>query len=184
MNKKIINLIPVDMTVSSKTLRLAALLNKISTIGAVVLVFLLVGLISTMVYYNIQYKNILTDTESLKSKIQTLEKSEQKLVLAKDKLSKIAEVKKEDSISNDLKSFETLLGLVSLTAGSNFTEISIDADKTETSIVSSNSSALSSIMQALYSLSSNKLTSYKSIVMSSIGYNVSSGFLLSLVLKN
>lgn len=172
------------MTVSSKTLRLVGLINKISTIGAVILVFLLAGLISTLFYYNLQYKKIVSDTDSLKSKIQTLERSEQKLVLAKDKLSKIAEVKKEGSVSTDFKNIEKVLSQVALTAGSNFTEINVDTDKTEATVLSSNSTALASVMQTLSTISLDKKFGYKNIIMSSIGFNASSGFLLNLIFKN
>ena len=184
MNKKPINLIPSDMVVPAKTLRLAATLNKISTIGTILLVTIILGLISGLFYYNFQYKKTLSNIESLKSKVQSLERSEQKLVLAKDRLTKIAAVKKLDSVDDELKSFKNFESLVLTNPGSIFTEISIDSDKTETSIVSATSSSLSNVMKSLNDLSENKLTNYKHIIMSSLGFNSSSGYLVSLIFKN
>lgn len=167
------------MTVPTKTVKIVKLLNKISIIGTIVLILLVVVLISGLVYFNIEYKKSVSNTNILKDKIITLEKSEQKLILAKDKLSKIAYIKKIDSVDDELTSFIELKSLVSSPSASTSTEVTINPVKTELSLTFPDSLTLGNTLQLLPTL--NK---YKRIVLSSLGYSKSSGFLISLILEN
>lgn len=177
--KKQINLIPPEMAVPAKAVNLARILNKVSTIGALALIVVVVVLISALVYYNIEYRKSVTNVNSLKTKIVELERSEQKLILAKDKLSKIAYIKKIDSVDDELISFMEFKSLISSPSGSAFTEISIDPVKTETSLTFLDSLNLGNALKSL-----STLVNYKRIILSSLGYNSSSGFLVSLIFDN
>ena len=177
--KKQINLIPVEMTVPTKTVKLVKILNKISIIGAIFLILIILIFISGLIYYNIEYKKSVSNVNTLKDKIITLEKSEQKLILAKDKLSKIAYIKSIDAVDDELTNFIELKSLVSSPSASTFTEISIDPKKTELSLTFPNSLDLSGALKSLPTL-----TKYKRIVLSSLGYSKNSGFLVSLILED
>lgn len=176
---KTINLIPSEMTVPTKTVKLVKVLNKISTIGAIILILLISILISGLVYFNIEYKKSVSNTNVLKDRIITLEKSEQKLILAKDKLSKITYIKSIDVVDDELTNFIELKSLVSSPSASTFTEISIDPVKTELSLSFPESLSLSSAIKSL-----SALNKYKRIILSSLGYSKSSGFLISLIFEN
>lgn len=174
---KQINLIPNEMTVPAKAVRLSSLLYKISMIGVIILVLSVTLLISGLVYYNIQYKQVTSNLTTLRSQIVALEKNEQKLILAKDRLSKILAIKKIDSVDDELTNFETFESFIS--SNSAFTDISIDSNKTETSLSFKNSSEL---VTALNFISS--LKEYKKVVLSSLNYGVNSGYLISLIFNN
>ena len=175
---KTINLIPTEMTVPARVVRLVKLLNKISVIGSILLITLIIVTISALIYYNINYKKSVANVEVLKTKIADLEKSEQKLVLAKDKLSKIVYIKSINSVDNELINFQDFKDSMSSSSGTAFTEISIDPIKTETSLVFQNTEELSNTLAMI-----QKLTKYKSVILSSLGFNLSSGYLISLVFR-
>ena len=173
---KQINLIPAEMTVPARVVKFAKLLNKISIIGSILLIIMIITAISGLVYYNLSYKNSVVNVDILKKKVADLEKSEQKLVLAKDKLSKIAYIKSINSVDDELTNFQNFKDSISSSSNTTFTEISIDPVKTETSLVFNNSNDLSSALETL-----QKTTKYKSIILSSLGFNLSSGYLISLI---
>ncbi|MEK7100394.1 MAG: hypothetical protein AAB872_01125 [Patescibacteria group bacterium] len=178
MIKRQINLIPSEMTVPTRIVNLSKLIYKVSIIGTIALILIVITLISSLVYFNIQYRNSIANTNILKTKIADLEKSEQKLVLAKDKLSKIVYIKSINSVDNELINFQDFKNSISSPSGITFTEISIDPIKTETSLVFQNTEDLSNTLGII-----QKLTKYKSIILSSLGFNLSSGYLISLVFR-
>ena len=178
MIKRQINLIPSEMTVPTRIVNLSKLIYKVSIIGTIALILIVITLISSLVYFNIQYRNSIANTNILKTKIADLEKSEQKLVLAKDKLSKIVYIKSINSVDNELINFQDFKNSISNSSGTTFTEISIDPIKTETSLVFQNTEDLSNTLGMI-----QKLTKYKSIILSSLGFNLSSGYLISLVFR-
>ena len=137
---------------------------------------MIITAISGLVYYNLSYKNSVVNVDILKKKVADLEKSEQKLVLAKDKLSKIAYIKSINSVDDELTNFQNFKDSISSSSNTTFTEISIDPVKTETSLVFNNTNDLSSALETL-----QKTTKYKSIILSSLGFNLSSGYLISLI---
>ena len=72
MIKRQINLIPSEMTVPTRIVNLSKLIYKVSIIGTIALILIVITLISSLVYFNImkfycQYKY-------LKNKIADLEK--------------------------------------------------------------------------------------------------------------
>lgn len=176
--KKQINLISSEMTVSAKTIALSKTLNKISIFGAVLLIILIMAVISGIVYYNIEYKKVSSSINVLKEKIVKLEKSEQKLILIKDKLSKIAIIKKIDSVDDELSSFQNFQSLITDSSVSAITEVSITPQKTETSLLINNSDSLFNIFKKIITL-----PKYNKIVLSSLGFT-STGYLVSLVFEN
>lgn len=176
--KKQINLISSEMTVSVKTVALSKTLNKISIFSTILLIVLIMAVISGIIFYNIEYKKVSNNINILKEKIVKLEKSEQKLILIKDRISKIAIIKKSDSVDNELASFQNFQNVI--TDGSAFaiTEVSITPQKTETSLLINNSESLFNIFKKIVAL-----PKYNKIILSSLGFT-SSGYLISLVFEN
>lgn len=176
---KQINLIPTEMAVPAKTVTISKSLNKISTIGATFLLVMVLASISILVYYNMQYKKIVYDTDILKDKIGILERSEQKLVLAKDKLAKITQIKKADFVDDELSSFENFEQQILAMDESALSETDISPLKIKTSLSFKTSSYLTSSLEFL-----SKFPKFKRIILTSLNYNPSAGFLVDITLED
>ncbi|EKE05790.1 MAG: hypothetical protein ACD_19C00176G0012 [uncultured bacterium] len=180
MAKKQINLISQEMTVPTKIVVLAKVLNKISIIGTIFLILAAIGLISGLLYFNSQYKKTISNIDSLKVKITDLEESEQKLILAKNKLSKIAYIRSINSIDNELDNYNALKNQILINSVSFDTaEVIFDPNKTETSFKFSDTTNLSNALTTL-----SKFDKYKKIILTSLGYNTTSGYLINLIFSN
>lgn len=178
--KKQINLIPSELTVTPSAVKLTRILNKISTIGVIMLIFAVLVLISTLVYFDFKYKAITADVDSLKSKILVLEKSEQKLVLAKDRISKIMTIQKIDSVDTEIENFRDFQNIIpSVASGSALTEVNIDPIKTVASMKFENSDTLRTTLSSI-----SKLSKYKKVVLSSLGYSTNGGFIVDLLFND
>lgn len=175
---KQINLIPSEMSVPVKFVNLGRNLSKFTTLGLIVLIILVLGLIAGFVYYDLEYKKSIANIEDLKSQVVELEKSEQRLVLAKDRLSKVASVLAIDAIDDELLALQNFESLLPGSPVSTFSEITMSPDKVDTSIVFSDSNSLGSLLSSLPFLSE-----YKQIVLSAFGFNSTTGYLVSLVFR-
>lgn len=174
-----INLIPQDLAVPSKTVKLAVVINKITTtifILVVLVVFVFGGLIY---YFSNENNKLIQQTESLKSKVVSLSANEQKMVLAKDRLAKISTIEKEKNVENEVARFKTFSDFVFASPDMNLSEANLTTKGSETSLLAKNSSALSSFMTSL-----QNLKEYKNIVISSLSFNPNLGFLLTISLEN
>lgn len=177
--KKQINLIPHDLAVPLKTTKLGNYLNRISTIGAIVFISIVVILIAGLTYFNFKYKGIVEEVETLKGKILNLENSEQKLVLSKDRLSKISTIRKDDAIDTEFSNFEKFYNIMISIPGTTFSDIVMTPKQTDATVKFQDSAALNSAIAAVYTL-----TDYKGITLTSLGYNQGSGYYITLVFKD
>ena len=182
--KKQINLIPREMSVPGKTVTISKIINKISTIGTIVLIFIAIVLISVLVFFNLEYKKSTTNVENLKSRIVELERSEQKLILAKDKLAKISYIKKLNSVDTELTNFQDFKLSITASSAAKFTEISITPEKTETSLTFTDSANLGAALEVVSKLLEHDGKDYKNIILSSLGFSPNTGYLVSLIFKN
>ncbi|AKM83465.1 hypothetical protein A2422_01160 [Candidatus Woesebacteria bacterium RIFOXYC1_FULL_31_51] len=174
-----INLIPTEMAVPAGSLKFVKVLNKLSILGVISLILLTISAITLFVFYSIELKKVNSSVASLKNEISSLEKSEQKLILVKDKLGKIAYVKSLDSAENEINRFKKINEIVSVSSDSAFTEVSIGSSKTEVSLISGNSTSLTSILESVANLKD-----YGKIILSSLGFNPTSGFLTSFIFNS
>ncbi len=175
---KKINLIPSELAVSPKTVRLTKLLNKITVVGVIVLFLSILSAVSFFVYFRLQSTKISENISTLKGKIIALESSEQKLVITKDRINKIAQIEKFPSAKENIESFDVVQNLVGSVPESTLAEASIQSSKTELSLLSKTSESLSSLLGPL-----SKLSNYKSMVLSSLGFSSTSGFISELIIK-
>lgn len=175
MQKKI-NLIPLDLAVPASSVRLAKLLNKISFVGIILFIVSTVSMISLLVFYSFNLKDSNAKVASLKSKVASLEKNEQKLYLAKDRIAKIAEVKKLDLLRDDIAKFEGFTNGMAAITESRFSEISINSKKVEVSVYSTTTQSLTDVFKLI-----TDVNGYKNIILSSLGYAPVSGYISSLI---
>jgi hypothetical protein len=177
--EKRINLIPLEMAVPARAVKLAKLLNKLSVVGIVVFIVSVVTVISLLVFYSFELKNVTIATNQLKSRVVELEKNEQKLYLAKNRIEKIAEVRKLQSVAQELVKFQGLTRNMALYPDSTYSEIIISPAKSELTVFSKSSIALSEVLKLI-----TDLVGYKNIVLSSLGFSPTSGYTSSFVFNN
>lgn len=177
MNKKI-NLIPNELSVPSKVVRFAGVLNKASTIVLVLLVLIVITAISISLFFSYKLKAINGEVETLKSRVVDLQKSEQKLVLAKDRISKIVQIQKDKSAEEMVFKFKSLSDQLSLDQELGVSEVKIDKNEVEASFLTKNSQSVANVLSYL-----KKSDIYKNIVLSSFGFNTTSGYLMDFAFK-
>ena len=185
--KKQINLIPLSMVVPTKLVKLAKTLNKISTAGSIFVILVAAVIISGLVYYNSIHSTNLANLEVLKQKVVDLESNEQTLILAKDKLSKIGYIRSLDSVDNELTSFKEFQSLTVSSASSSLSEVVIDPKKTELSMSFSDTFGLQNVLKIISTLSNDtpgQNSGYEKITLSSLVYNIKSGYLMTLIFNN
>lgn len=174
MDKKI-NLIPEELTVPAKVIKLSNRINKISMISAFVLTIALVVGIVFFVYLDSSYKKIVDSNESLKSEITSLEKTEQQLVLTKDKINKIKNVRNSKTAMKTFAIFLEFKQFISNFPDLVLSEVEIDANKFSVSITSKEFSNVQDFLTQL--VFSEDL---KSVVLDSFGFSPRSGLSLNL----
>lgn len=180
--KKQINLIPAEMAVSPKTVKLQKIITKLFISLTIILLLSIVTLAFFLIYYNSNLRTTLSENEVLKSRILTLEASEQKLVLAKDKLSKVKSIMSNDTIDKEFdnfKKFQNILLETNVSSSSAYSESVIAPDKTEISIAIPDINSLSNLLGSI-----SRLSDYNKIFLSSLGFNLKTGYLLSLVFED
>lgn len=169
--EKRINLIPNEMAVPPKTVKVVKIITKISTFGAILLFMLVISAISIFLYFKIEHDKRAMAVETLKTKITDLEKNEQRLILAKDRLAKIESIKKSPSIEKDLDNFQEVSALISSVPESALLEVNIQTSKTEFAVTSLNSNSLASFLEPV-----SKLSIFKNLVLTSLGFSQTTGF--------
>lgn len=177
MEKKI-NLIPIELAISPKTVKLTKLLNKITLIGLITLFLSIVTIVSIFVYFRLQSTKISESIADLKAQIIALESSEQKLVITKDRISKIAQIESFPSAKDNIEKFKSIEDLINTVPDSNLNEASIQSSKTELSFLSKTSSSLSQLLGPIVNFSN-----YKSMILTSLGFSSTLGFVSEMTVK-
>ena len=166
------------MAVPARFVKLARILNKLSVLGVVSLILLIVSAISLILFFSFELKKIDASVKLLKNEISSLEKSEQKLIFVKDKLGKIASIRSLESAESEIIQFKKLNEILSASSGSVFTKIDIGSTKTEVSLSSIDSQSLAFVLGSF-----TDLKDYGKITLSSLSFNLSSGFLSSFIIE-
>jgi len=177
MDKKI-NLIPIEMAVPARAVRIEKVLNKLILITFIVLISAFIITASFFYYYSNENSKLNKNIESSKLKISDLEKSEQKLILTKDRLSKIGLVQKTKSVNNEVKRYQKFSSTVSASEGSSIITADLTTKGSEISVLTHNSVSLAKILSPLYTL-----LEYSKVILTSLEYNPITGFSLNTKLK-
>ena len=176
MQKKI-NLIPSDMAVPASAVKLAKLINKISVFAVIALIVTSLSVAGLFFYYSSEVSKQNARVASLKNKITTLSQNEQKLVLAKDRLAKISVVQNAKSVGNEVSRFKKFSESVSL-SGTIITEANLNSKGSEVTMLSQNSDSLAQVLKPL-----SKIADYKTVILSSLGFNSGTGFISTVNLE-
>lgn len=172
------NLIPKDMSISPKTVKSVKTVNYMSIVlGSALSLCVLAGIIY-IVYLNTVKVSSQQQIENLKTQITNLQSSEQKLILVKDRLTKISAIQKDESIADTLDSFIDFSNSISQDSTINIMDTKLSSSKSEVT-VSADSSL--SINRVLGFLGSGQV--YKNVVMNTLGFNPLSGYLASFLFE-
>lgn len=176
MEKKI-NLIPADLAVNSLTNRVKNGLSTASLVGALATVVMIAALTVMAILYNSRLNNLERSITSLKSQVTQLEASEQRLVLAKDRLNKIKAIRQDDSATDEISVYKQMAGK----SGSEvkFTEVNIESKKLESSVLSTSSQPISAFLKSL-----TEITGVKKIILSTLSFSPTSGYLAGLIFES
>lgn len=175
---KDINLIPSEMAVPARAVKFAKVISKVSIISSIVLLLVILGLGSYYIYLSLEDKKITQSVNGLKNRISALSQNEQKLILAKDRLSKITSVKKAKSANNEVTNYQKFINQISGSGEFQITEANLTTKGTEITLVSQNSSNLTGILKAL-----DEIKGYQRVIISSLAYNQGSGFVANFLFE-
>ena len=177
--KKQINLIPNELAVSPKYVKLAKEINKVSVFGMSIFVFFLVLFLVFYFYYSNLFKKTNAELVRLKTNVSSLEDSEQRLVLVKDRLSKISRVKKLNTTEKDISNAKIILDQLGQIEPQNQTSISLDGQQTELVFKSGSASLLAESLRVVSSLGL-----YNNVFIQSIASIPDSGYSVNINLSN
>lgn len=171
-----LNLVPEEQAVSSGFRKAAGIARTLTVVFTAVLLIFIIGIIFYLVLNNNKLKELVSETDSLKSKISSLEVSEQQIILLKDRIGKIQSLAQLPSAGRNLSSVSTILSQLPSEVG--VTELSLDSKKIDLSLKFKSNYNLSQFMDF-----AKNSEVFKSVVMSSFGMSPSSGYLVSLDLS-
>lgn len=171
-----INLLPLDLAPTGSIAKTVHTLKKINV--ALLVIFLIGGIIigSILLITSIQIRQIAVSNDKLTVNIKSLEKTEQRLVLAKDRIDKAATILNKDSVSNQIQNLQGFYSQLpeDVVVG----EVEVSEKGTGISILTTNSLSLSRLLATIVSLNI-----YKRIELVSFNYNPSLGFITGLHLS-
>jgi Tfp pilus assembly protein PilN len=172
-----LNLLPQGTSISGslgKALKLTKMLGVIA--AAFFLVFAL-GLSALFILNTITLNRLNSDVNTLKGQITALESTEQKAVLLKDRLSKIKTALLLPSAVPNLDKVNSLVA--ALPPATILSELNVDPQKVDLTIRFNATGDLSTFMK---SLATSK--SFTSVVLTTFGYNPSSGYTVGVRLSS
>lgn len=167
-----INLLPLELSAKSGVAKLAALLKRVSTF--MIMIFLVLGFMALafIIFYSIRLDDTLKANQALASQISTLEVTEQKTVLVKDRLQKIKGIKAQPDVIAAVDGIRSLSAV--LPSGVSVADTSIDAGKTNFSFNVTDSSVLVNFLANLVTNSN-----YKQLTIKNFTFTPATGYLVS-----
>lgn len=171
-----INLLPTDIAPKGPVNKISNLLKRISIYGAVALVLFLLGVGGYIFFLQSQTRTSLANQQELEQSIRSLEQTEQRVVLLKDRIKRAGSVFSVDTATPALDDFEELTFVVP--AGARLTEAEITTENSEVSYLVTSSSDLAQLMAGVFSVED-----YEKIELTSFGFSPTAGYLVGLVME-
>lgn len=170
MNAQTINLLPTDLGVKSETTKVAGVLKIVTTATGIILLVLgsMAGAYIILLSTQIAASN--ARQEALKASIGSLEQTEQRLVLIRDRIGKARPILQDQKTTQDLVILANFV--LSLPEGVTFSEAEVVSGNIEVTFTSTNS-------QALAALLSNVVVndSFEKVTLNSFSFNPVAGYL-------
>ena len=172
-----INLLPTDLAPSSPVHKMADVMKRVGIGATVAFILFLLASGVYLIIISTQLRSSNTAQEQLISSIQSLEQTEQRVVLVKDRLQKAKTILGEKTAKTSLGDFETFQqGLPDAVV---LTEVEISPDRSEATLLTSSSASLVQVMGTLFALDL-----YDKVQLKSFGFTPISGYLVTLEFNN
>jgi Tfp pilus assembly protein PilN len=172
----VINLLPTDLSPKSSIAKASQLIKNASIVGLVLVIVSAVGIIAFLTITSFQIRNSNTRQDQLKAGIESLERTEQRLVLTKDRLKYANEVLGKETAAGAIEDLSLLFS--TLPEEVEIREAQIAATKTELSLISRSSSGLTKVLASLVATNY-----YEKIKLTSFAFNINSGYVISVSLS-
>lgn len=168
-----INLLPEELKPSGSVLKISAKLNKIALLGVVVLLISIIISLGAYLLLGQRLSASLVKQEDLKVQIKALEKTEQRLVLVKDRLTKISSVSSKPRANDEVEKLSFVSGL--FPEGSIVERLELDKNDARISISADNLRTIASYLASV--ISSGE---YTKINLVSLEFNPKEGYIVEL----
>lgn len=168
-----INLLPVDLSAKSGVAKLAALLKRASFF--MLATFLVLGFLAGafIIFFSLQLDATNKANQNLSAQISTLEVTEQKTVLIKDRLQKVKSLGSQKDILGGVEAVEAISS--TLPPGVSLAEVNLDTGGiVQFSFTVTDSTTLVSFLAQLVSQST-----FKNLVIKSFSFTPVTGYLVS-----
>lgn len=165
----VINLLLPELKPKEGILKISGVAKRISIIGFSVLVVSIIIMVIGVVVLGRQLDEIKSNQGRLKNIIQSLEETEVRLVLVKDRLSKISQINEIEDTEDEIDGLASLVQMFPEGVSLNKTKLRARNSKVEIRVQNT---------QVLTKLLADLLASgiYKSVKMESLDYNQQTGF--------
>lgn len=169
----IINLLPPDLTPKKSILKLANIFTKVSYTFVAILLVLIITIAGIFIINSTKLKKLEAEKTVLTQSIKEHEQTEQQVFLAKDRMAKIKEIWKVNSVSNSIEAFKKVL----LLTDSNISIRSSDFSSSKSEITLEATSA-DSVSKFMGSLVTSDI--YGSIILKNFSFNPNFGYRISI----
>ena len=172
-----LNLLPPDLQINKGLGRILKTIKSINVILIVAFIVFSLGVGGFFVVSKISLNSVQSSVDKLKSQVKAQETSEQKLILLKDRLSKIYSIKSTPSASKNIDGANSLLTNVS--PNSTMDQAVIEPTKADISLKVQSNEDLGILFTNIKNTSS-----FKFIDLYSFDYSPSVGYLVKLNMNN
>jgi hypothetical protein len=104
-----INLLPTELTTKSSFIKLSNIFKKISYLGVAIFTISLVAVIGTFIFLSQQIKTTVSKQEQLKEVIGALSQTEQRMILARDRIGKAQQILSIDTAQDEIEALDKLM---------------------------------------------------------------------------
>lgn len=171
-----LNLLPPEYTTTKGLGSLLKATRALGIISIAVFIVFTLGVSAFFVISTLTLKNLNSDLDSLKGQISSQEKSEQQIVLLKDRLSKIKSIIGTEDASNVLSDVNPYV--TGLPTDSTLGELDLDSLSADFSVTFRSNSNLSAFMSQI-----SQVKEFQNVRLTSFAYNPESGYTIGVSLE-
>ena len=144
-----INLLPTEISPKGPVAKISNLIKNFAVISFVLFLLTALGMLAVFVLNSVQIRSLNESSEALKTSIESLETTEQSLVLVRDRLTKVKLVLADKSGGDEAEGLGTVTS--GLPASVALTEAVISKDVLDTTFVATDSQGLTALMARIIS---------------------------------
>ena len=171
-----INLLPTDISPKGPVAKISNLIKNLAVISFVLFLLTALGMLAVFVLNSVQIRSLNESSEALKTSIESLETTEQGLVLVRDRLTKVKLVLADESGGDEAEGLGTVTS--GLPASVALTEAVISKDVLDTTFVATDSQGLTALMARIISQEA-----FAKVDLVSFSFNPNAGYIPSFSMK-